>query len=567
MGRCCRQGLGLAFSHACEEWIRETQRAGVNMADIDATRLEILKPEQMGEADRLTIEQGLPGYQLMEVAGQAVTDGAMALLEQVTGSSASGMVCILCGPGNNGGDGFVAARLLEEEGWSVILGCSAELDDLSGDARLAALDWGDEIYPLSPRLWQDADMVIDAMFGAGLDRPLKGEFADLVDALNASGLPVLAVDLPSGVEGASGFVRGAAVRADHTVTFFRSKPGHLLYPGKALCGQIRCMDIGIEPDVLDEVGCAGFINHPDMWMDSWPEALKPLDVIVPGRLADHKFHRGHCLILSGDEVHSGAARLAARAALRSGAGLVTLAPPANAASVVAGHVTAIMVAPVQDRASLQAVLNERQYDVLLAGPALGRGEQSRELFQVCLEQDAGLVLDADALSMLASDLEVGRLSFEDLRGLPAATSDTLVMTPHEGEFARLFPDLSHRVREDKGMSKIDCAIVAAQRFGAIIVLKGGDSVIAHPNGRAVIHSKGVPYLATAGSGDVLAGIVAGLMAQGMPGLEAACAAVWLHSKAGILCGPGLIAEDLPDALPAIFHEMFAQPPIAVMAEG
>lgn len=531
-------------------------KTGSNPMGYREPRSEILTADQMGEADRLTIEGGVPGYQLMEAAGQAVADGAMQLLEDRSGSGASGMVCILCGPGNNGGDGFVAARLLEEEGWSVILGCSVDLEDLRGDARQAAEDWGDEIYPLSSKLWQDADLVIDALFGAGLDRPLGGEFASLIDELNQSGLPVLAVDLPSGVEGSCGHVRGAAVRADRTVTFFRFKPGHLLLPGKALCGPVACIDIGIEDDVLVDTGFCGLRNDPALWLSSWPEALKPLDAIVADRLGDHKFHRGHCLVLCGDTAQTGAARLSARAALRSGAGLVTLAPPPEAVPVVASHLTSIMIAPVSDVASLRTVVTRRSYDVIIAGPALGVDPEKRNLLYHSLEQDVGLVLDADALTIMSEDIEHGDFDFEGLSRSPAALSQRLILTPHEGEFARLFPDLSYRMREDNRQSKIDCARLASQRSGATIILKGADSVIANREGVAVVHSDGVPYLATAGSGDVLAGLAGGLLAQGMPAMEAACAAVWLHCEAGKLAGAGLIAEDLPDLMPQLFAKIW-----------
>ncbi len=516
---------------------------------------EILTPRQMGEADRLTIEGGVPGYLLMENAGQAIADAAIDLLEEKTGSGASGMVCILCGPGNNGGDGFVAARLLEEEGWSVILGCSVSVDDLQGDAALAADEWGDEVFALSSGLWEDADIVIDALFGAGLTRPISGDVADLIDALNQSGLPVVAVDLPSGVDGSSGHIAGAAVRADRTVTFFRKKPGHLLYPGKALCGDVSCADIGIDAQVLEECGHCAMENTPLLWVHNWPEALKPIERITPGRLADHKFHRGHCLVLSGDAMHSGAARLAARGALRAGAGLVTVAPPPDAAQVVASQVTAIMVEPIQDAASLAAVLGRRSYDVLVAGPGMGTGSDQRQLLYSILERDLCLLLDADAITCLSQGIEAGELDLGGLRNSPAARSGCLVLTPHEGEFARLFPDLSHRVREGKGLSKLDCALMAAQRSGAHVVLKGADTIIASPEGRAVIQSQGVPYLATAGSGDVLIGMIGGLMAQGMPALDAVSAAVWLHGQAGLALGPGLISEDLPETLPQLYQDL------------
>ena len=526
------------------------------MSELSETAIEILTPKQMGEADRLTIEGGVDGYQLMESAGQAVATAAIDLLERKTGSGASGMVCILCGPGNNGGDGFVAAQLLEEEGWSVIIGCSVEVDDLKGDARQAAEEWGDEVYALSASLWDDSDIVIDALFGAGLDRPVAGEIAELIDALNMSGLPVLSVDLPSGVEGASGQIGGSAVRADQTVTFFRKKPGHLLYPGKASCGRLLVVDIGIDADVLEETGCCAFENGPALWLGNWPEALKPLDVIQAERLADHKFHRGHCLVLSGDALHSGAARLAARAALRAGAGLVTLAPPEEAAQSVAQHVTSIMIEPMKIAGSLDDLFDKRDCDILVAGPALGTGGDQQRLIEQALELDMGLLFDADGITCFAEGVAAGSMSMAMMHDSPAAQSGRLVLTPHEGEFARLFPDLSYRMREEKRLSKLDCAVAASQRSGAVIVLKGADTVVASPDGYAVIHSQGIPYLATAGSGDVLAGIVGGLMAQGMPAFDAASAAVWLHSQAGSTLGPGLISEDLIEVLPKVYEALF-----------
>ena len=526
------------------------------MSELSETAIEILTPKQMGEADRLTIEGGVDGYQLMESAGQAVATAAIDLLERKTGSGASGMVCILCGPGNNGGDGFVAAQLLEEEGWSVIIGCSVEVDDLKGDARQAAEEWGDEVYALSASLWDDSDIVIDALFGAGLDRPVTGEIAELIDALNMSGLPVLSVDLPSGVEGASGQIGGSAVRADQTVTFFRKKPGHLLYPGKASCGRLLVVDIGIDADVLEETGCCAFENGPALWLGNWPEALKPLDVIQAERLADHKFHRGHCLVLSGDALHSGAARLAARAALRAGAGLVTLAPPEEAAQSVAQHVTSIMIEPMKIAGSLDGLFDKRDCDILVAGPALGTGGDQQRLIKQALELDMGLLFDADGITCFAEGVAAGSMSMAMMHDSPAAQSGRLVLTPHEGEFARLFPDLSYRMREEKRLSKLDCAVAASQRSGAVIILKGADTVVASPDGYAVIHSQGIPYLATAGSGDVLAGIVGGLMAQGMPAFDAASGAVWLHSQAGSTLGPGLISEDLIEVLPKVYEALF-----------
>lgn len=517
--------------------------------------LEILLPDQMSEADRLTIEGGIPGYDLMEKAGEAVARAAQDLLEEQTGSSASGMVCILCGPGNNGGDGLVAARLLEEEGWSAIVGCSVEVDMLRGDARLAADDWGEEIYPLSSGLWQDADLVIDALFGAGLDRPVTGELSELVDKLNESSLPVLSVDLPSGVEGASGLVRGAAVKAQRTVTFFARKPGHLLYPGSAYCGDLKLAQIGIEANVLDECGFVALVNDPWLWRSDLPEAIKPIEQMDAFRLADHKFHRGHCLVVSGGVSSSGAARLAARAALRAGTGLVTLAPPHDAVGVVAAQVTSVMVEPISEFMSFSKILSERNYDALLLGPGMGLDKEHAGLVSEALQQDGVVVLDADALTLVA---RFGMEGIEMLGASVPAKNGQLILTPHEGEFARLFPDLSHRLRGQNGRSKLSCAIEASKRSGAIIILKGADTVIASPEGAAVIQSDGVPYLATAGSGDVLAGTVAGLAGQGMIPFEAACAAVWFHKEAGKILGAGLISEDLPDCMPMLFARLFGE---------
>ncbi|MCT4655224.1 MAG: NAD(P)H-hydrate dehydratase [Cohaesibacter sp.] len=519
--------------------------------------LEILLPEQMGAADRWTIEGGVPGYDLMETAGAAVARAALDLLEEQTGSSASGMVCILCGPGNNGGDGFVAARLLEEEGWSAMVGCSVDVSELHGDAALAADDWGEEVYPLSSGLWQDCDLVIDALFGAGLDRPVVGELAELIERLNESGLPVVSVDLPSGVEGGSGLVRGSAVKAARSVTFFRYKPGHLLYPGAAYCGQVEVAQIGIEPEVLDECGYTALLNDPVLWQDELPDALRPLETIDPFRLADHKFQRGHCLVVCGGVSSTGAARLAAHASLRAGAGLVTLAPPQEAVPVVASQVTSIMIAPLGDLASFEMILREKSYSSVLLGPGMGLDGERAALVKRSLDDDLAVVLDADALRLVAQG---GKEGLAIVRASVAAQSGRLVLTPHEGEFEALFPDLSHKVRTEKGFSKLECVRMASERIGAVIVLKGADSVIANPDGGAVVQSFGVPYLATAGSGDVLAGIVAGLMAQGLSAFDAACAGAWLHAQTGSLAGPGAISQDLPNLLPSVYSKLFQSAP-------
>ena len=366
-------------------------------------------------------------------------------------------------------------------------------------------------------------------------RSLDEPVTSVVTQLNASGLPVLAVDVPSGVDGSTGQPTGPVVRATRTVTFFRRKPGHLLLPGRELCGETFLADIGIPSEVLASVGPRTSANAPALWLASLPR---------PG-IAGHKYTRGHVVVVSGPANHTGAARLAARGALRAGAGLVTVASPPGASIENAAHLTAIMLEPFDGPRGLAQVLADPRRNTLLIGPGAGVGITTRLLTQVALDHDCSSVLDADALTSATIDQDddeeavVSHL-FSQIKENPERP---VVLTPHEGEFKRVFGDLPG--------SKVDRAREAARVSGAVVILKGPDTVIAAPDGRAAINENAPPWLATAGSGDVLAGIVTGLLAQGMPAFEAACAAVWLHGECGISGGPGLIAEDLPDALPRV----------------
>jgi hydroxyethylthiazole kinase-like uncharacterized protein yjeF len=489
-------------------------------------RAALLSPAQMGQADRLTIEGGVPGIVLMERAGRAVARGASTL------AGAGARVLVLCGPGNNGGDGFIAARCLKEAGHDVEVRLLASPAGLRGDAReafermdlpFAAAVEGDHIASDLGASFAGAGVIVDALFGAGLDRPLCGAAAALVAAVNGADRPVLAVDLPSGVNGADGAARGAAIRACATVTFFREKPGHLLYPGRDLCRKIIVADIGILPAVLDRIAPDTFVNAPDLWLDAWPRA----------GAAGHKYTRGHALVFGGPVSATGAARLAAGAALRAGAGLVTLASPPDALLVNACHLTAVMLKKVAGVEAIADLLADRRFNAVLIGPGYGVVEATRDAATAILDAGRATVLDADALTSFSGH-------GEDLFAAIARTPEPVVLTPHEGEFSRLFPDLSG--------GKLGRARAAARRSGAIVILKGADTVIAAPDGRAAINRNAPPWLATAGSGDVLAGIAAGLLAQGVPGFEAAAQAVWLHGGAGREAGPGLIAEDLASAL-------------------
>jgi hydroxyethylthiazole kinase-like uncharacterized protein yjeF len=472
----------------------------------------------MGEADRLTIAGGIPGIDLMENAGRAGADA-------VSRRFSPRPVAVLCGPGNNGGDGFVAARILAERGWKVRLALLGDPAALKGDAAAAAARWSGKFEPLALAALDGAGLVIDAIFGAGLARPVEGVAAQVIAALNERRIPVVAVDVPSGVDGASGEIRGVAPQATLTVTFFRRKPGHLLLPGRLLCGETILAQIGIAPAILGAVAPDTAANHPAWWLGDFPWANP----------AGHKYGRGHALVVGGARM-TGAARLAARGAARAGAGLVTIAAPEPAFPIYAASLTGVIVAPVAGAADLDALLADKRRNAALIGPGAGKTLETRENALKILAAGKSAVLDADALTVFA----------DKPADLFDAINSPAVLTPHEGEFARLF-DTSG----SSGGSKLERARGAATASGAVIVLKGADTVIASPDGRAAINQNAPPTLATAGSGDVLAGLVLGLLAQGMPAFEAAAAAVWLHGAAAHAFGAGLVAEDLIETLPAV----------------
>ncbi|KWT64892.1 NAD(P)HX epimerase [Hyphomicrobium sulfonivorans] len=482
----------------------------------------------MGRADHLAVELGVPSLALMENAGAGVAAQARLLLPGGAGRIAR--IAVLCGPGNNGGDGFVAARLLRDAGLEVRVALLGNVAALKGDAAEMAARWAGEIVPLTADAIAGADLIIDALFGAGLDRPVTGIAAEAIAALNGSGVPVLAVDVPSGLDGNTGQPLGPVVRASHTVTFFRRKPGHLLMPGRALCGGVTVHDIGSPPEVLDRIAIKTWTNGPDLWRDAFPWP----------RLEGHKYGRGHALVVSGAAAHTGAARLGARGALRAGAGLVTLASPENALIVNASQLTAVMLLPFSGPEGLSGILADRRKNAVLLGPALGVGEETRALVEAALAAGAATVLDADALTSFAGH------QAELFAAIASIAERPVVLTPHDGEFQRLFPDLVSAAKPERARQ-------AAARSGAVVVLKGPDTVIAAPDGRVAINDNAPPWLATAGAGDVLGGFTVGLLAQRMPPFEAASAAVWLHGAAAAAFGPGLIAEDLPDWLPQVLR--------------
>ena len=503
-------------------------------------KIEILTTQEMAEADRLTIAAGKSGATLMEAAGRAVADRAAHLLRRRGGVK----IEVLCGPGNNGGDGYVAAHALLEMGFDVEAHTLGNPRALKGDAAWAYELWNRDAPPIDLFDIEQADLVIDALFGAGLARDLDGAARDLVERVNAwrraGGGSMLAVDVPSGLDGTTGAVRGAAIEADEAVTFFRLKPAHLLLPGRALCGTVDCADIGISGDVLAAIAPKTFHNIPALWRAALP---------VP-RLDAHKYSRGHAVVVSGGLAATGAARLAARGALRAGAGLVTVASPSDALIVNAAALTAIMVRRSDGPKGLAELLADARKNAVALGPGLGVGEATCALVEMALAPGASsraIVLDADALTAFAG-------APERLFAALCAANGPVVLTPHAGEFTRLFG------RADA--DKLSRTRRAAEKSGAIVVFKGPDTVVAHPDGRATIASNAPAWLATAGSGDVLAGMICGFLAQAMPAFEAACAGVWMHGEAANLFGPGLIAEDLPETLPKVWRALTGAPAVS-----
>lgn len=492
--------------------------------------MEILTTGEMEQADRLAITGGVSGFALMLRAGQAVANAAAGLAEK-------GPILVVAGCGNNGGDGFVAATELAARGYQVSVILLGERDSLKADAALAAKGWKGPVLPCDLSALGSPALIIDALFGAGLNRPVKGDALATIEAIMANGAPVLSIDLPSGINGTTGAVMGAAIRATETVTFFRKKPAHLLLPGRIHCGRVRMADIGIADAVLDEIRPVTFENTPDYWHGAFPAP----------HIDGHKYARGHAVVVSGHLTSTGAARLSARGALRAGAGLVTVLSPDDALGANAAALTAVMVRRMNGAAGFAEILADRRLNACVIGPGAGIGEETRALVSTALAAGRAMVLDADALTSFADTPD--RL-FETIR---QSGSSDIILTPHEGEFHRLFSEMSnkHPLR-----SKLERVRDTARRSGAVVLLKGADTVVASPDGRATIASNAPPWLATAGSGDVLSGIIGGLLAQSVPAFEAACMGVWIHGETGREAGPGLIAEDLPEVLPAVLRRLY-----------
>ncbi|MDR7229505.1 hydroxyethylthiazole kinase-like uncharacterized protein yjeF [Caulobacter sp. BE264] len=476
---------------------------------------EILTVAEMTAADRAAVLAGTPTPVLMERAGEAVGRAVRARYQRRP-------VVVWCGPGDNGGDGYVAARHLRRHGWPVVV--EAAYPPATDACRWAASRWRGEVRTLSATLSDDT-LYIDAIFGAGLSRPLEGEVAGLARDAARQPLTIVAVDTPSGVHGDTGrSLDGVALAAELTVTFHRRKPAHVLIEGRKASGDIVVADIG-----LASMGAASlFENAPDLWLERYP--WPAIDA--------HKHSRGRLSVVSGDAWNTGAARLAARAGLRIGAGAVTLLSPPAALAVNASHLEAVMLAPFETDGDLAT--KAQRADAVIIGPAAGVGEATARNLRALAQTGAALVADADALTSFQNDPSE----------LFACLDRDDVLTPHPGEFERIFPGLLTRAPE-----RISAAREAARLAGAVVLLKGADTVVAAPDGRAAVSLNGTPWLATAGSGDVLAGFIGGLLAQGMESFEAACAGAWIHAACGALHGVGLIAEDLPGLAPKILARL------------
>ena len=480
--------------------------------------VEVLTKVQMQMADKIAIQSGINSADLMEAAG-------MAVVREIRKRWTRRNLVVLIGPGNNGGDGFVVARLFSELGWPVRIGLYGRLDHLVGDASLKARLWNGQVEILSEDLLSDCGLVIDALFGIGLSRPLEGKAKLIIKRVNELRLPCVAVDIPSGIDGNTGAVLGVAPRSKLTVTFFRKKSGHLLLPGREISGHTVVADIGIPETVLSKVRPKIFENEPRLWVDN-------LSVAQP---TDNKYTQGHAVIVGGSNM-IGAARLAAMGARRVGAGMLTLVAPKNVRPIYQAGESGNLVVGTSDRDSFKKLLSQQHRNAVLVGPGNGVTKFTKNRVRVALKSKLPVVLDADALTVFEGE---SKRLFSLIEG-------PCILTPHEGEFNRIFNIKGDRVTR---------CVEASIQSNAVVVLKGFDTIIANPLGRVTINTNAPPMLATAGSGDVLAGIILGFLAQGVNATDAACAGVWLQGEAAKRLGYGMIAEDLSGVLPTILNEI------------
>jgi len=465
---------------------------------IEPTFQPIVTAAEMRALEAAAITGGTSEVELMQRAGHAAARAIAAF-------TAPSDALVLCGPGNNGGDGYVVATKLSQMGWPVrvaAIGAPA-----TETAREAAAGWRGAVEPLGA-LTPPATLVVDALFGIGLARPLAPNLAEALNRLAAAARTCVAIDLPSGAATDDGAALSPLPDCDMCISFGAAKPAHVLHPAAARAGRLVVAGIGLAP-------ARSQLNF-----------LAPPRSVSEAPAAAHKYQRGHVLVVGGPAQATGAARLAALGAQRAGAGYVSLLSPTGAMAANAAQLTGVVLVEADTPAAVARAFGEGRAHALVIGPALGRAH-GRDKVLAALSVGKPVVLDADVFTLFEGDAAA----------LAAAIEGPAVLTPHEGEFARLFGALPG--------SKVDRARAAARQIGAVVLLKGPDSVIAAPDGRAAVNAHATPYLATAGSGDVLAGVIGAMLARGLDPFEAACVAAWLHGDAGRRGGPGLIAEDLP----------------------
>jgi len=489
--------------------------------------LELLTADEMRRAEQMTIANGTPSATLMESAGFGVAE------EVVRRFPRGSKVLVCCGLGNNGGDGFVCARTLRERGYHVRLGLAGKPEDLKSEPKEMARRWDETIEPLTADSVEGVEVIVDAIWGSGLKGPVNGVVAQLIENTTQRQLPVIAVDVPTGIDPTFGNVQGIAFEAVSTVTFFRRKTGHVLLPGKRYCGDVRVIDIGIPASVLADVAPQTFLNEPDFWLRYYPRIKED----------GHKYDRGHAVVVSGPMESTGAARMGAKAALRIGSGLVSVATSKAAFYINAAQLTSIMLAVYDGPVGLADLFNsDPRRNALLIGPGAGATKDTRDNVAAALSGEATAVIDAEGLTAFEGNAQ-------ELFGLIHNRNAPTILTPHQGEFDRVFPELGN------AESKLEQAKRAAEISGAVVIIKGPDTVVAAPDGLSAISEGSPPWLATAGTGDVLAGMITGLCAQNMSPFDAAAAGIWMHSELARTFGPGLIAEDMADMIPPLLQRL------------
>jgi len=484
--------------------------------------LELMTAEQMKKADLKAIADGIPAIELIDTA-------ARGLAKIIEDNFPPAPILFLNGPGNNGADGFIAADYLKKAGWDVRCACTVKRAELKNDAKVSVERWQGDIEPLNSNLGlKNAAIVVDCIYGTGYSGVLPPEIVTLFDKIRMRKLQVVAADVPSGMNATTGITSPGALKPDVTVAFCRKKIAHVIMPSKEFCGKVRVADVQIPDATIAASGGTVFENDPALWLKDFP---------IPGPNT-HKFERGHVVVYGGSE-KTGAARLGAAAAQRAGAGLVSIATRPDAKQIYEMFRASIMTDSWTTAEEFRALLRDERKNAVLIGPGAGADDALRDAVRATLDFNKAAVLDADVFTAFKDNAKelFTRLS-----------PDRHVLTPHEGEFERLFGTLDG--------NKLERAVKAAKLSNAVIVLKGSDTIIAAPDGTAVINTNAPSTLATAGSGDVLAGLITGLMAQGMKPFMAAAAGVWLHSETARNLGLGMASEDIITYTPQTLNRLF-----------